>query len=142
MSWLTYLLAFGLKTLTSKNAIWPVCQKPLAKISKRTSFPVRVDDLRVSTVSCCNWGLTRISLHASFNSLAVIFRIWLCRIEIKPPFLHERACSRSNFAPHLQLAGNLRRAHPHLMRVRSQNSCFVKLQPSSVIGNVVVLQFT
>ena len=41
MSWLTYLLAFGLKTLTFKNVIR---QKPLAQISKRPSFPVRVDD--------------------------------------------------------------------------------------------------
>ena len=137
MPWWRYLLAFGLKTLTSKSVIWLVCQKPLAQVSKRTSFPVRVHNWRVSPFSCCNWGSTRISLHTSFNSLAVIFRIWLWRIEIKPPFLHGRACCRSNLAPHSELVGNLRRGQQYLIQIRSKNSCVVKLQPLSGICNVV-----
>ena len=127
MSSLTYLLTFGLKTLTSKNVIWPVYQKALAQISKRTLFPVRVYDWRVSLISCCNWGSIRISLHASFNSLAVIFWICLCYIEMKPPFLHERASSRSNLGPEYQLVSYLSGAHLYLIRIGSQNSGFLKL---------------
>lgn len=92
------------------------------QISKRTSFPVRVDGWRVSLVSSCSWGSTRMSLHISFKSLAVIFWIWLWGIEIKPPFLNDKACCRANLRPHSQLVGNLRGAHPCLIWIRSQNS--------------------
>ena len=37
MTALINLFVFGWKTLTSENAIWTVCQKPVAQISKRTS---------------------------------------------------------------------------------------------------------
>ena len=101
MSWLAYLLVFGLKKLASKNvADLSVCQKSLAQISKSTLFSVRVDDRRVSPVSRCKWCSTQIYLHTSFDSLAVIFWIWLWCIVIKPPFLNCRACCRSNLAMH------------------------------------------
>ena len=126
MSWLTYLLVFGLKTLISKNAIWPPCQKSFAQISKGNSFPVRVDNWRVSPVVVIEAQHRYIGTF--FNSVAVIFRIWLWRMEIKQPFLHhlhEGACYISKLAPHSQLLGNIRRAHAYLIRIKSQNNCFV-----------------
>ena len=90
--------------------------------------------------SCCNWGSTRISLHIFVNSLAVIFRIWLRRIEIKQPFLHhlhEGACYISKLASHSQLVGNLRRSHVYRIRIKSQNNYFVNSYPFPVIGNVI-----
>ena len=47
---LAYLVAFGLKTLTSKNAAWPATQNPLAHILSLNSFPFAVWFLRLSPV--------------------------------------------------------------------------------------------
>ena len=36
-----------------------------------------------------------------------MFLTKLCRNDMKPPFLQDRACRRSNFSPHSQHAGSL-----------------------------------
>ena len=76
----------------------------------------------------------------------ISFGVWVKNSYIKkchltglhePPFLHGRACCRSNLAPHSQLVGNLRRGQQYLIQIRSKNSCVVKLQPLPGICNVV-----
>ena len=61
-SMFAYRLAFGLKTFTSKNAIWATCQNPRALISSLTSLPAVVEYWRYSPVICWNCGYTRASL--------------------------------------------------------------------------------
>ena len=120
-----YHLAFGLKTLTSKNAIWPACQNPRALISSLTSLPAAVECWRYSPVNYWSCGSTRTSLQSSFNRIDVIFLMCLCRKEAKPPFLQEWACWSSNLLPHSQLDGSLVSVQQYLIRIRSKNNCLV-----------------
>ena len=71
-------------------------------------------------------GSTSTSLQTFFNSIDVIFVMWLYRKEAKPPFLEERVCWTSNLLPHSQFDGTLVSVHPYLIRIRSQNNCLVK----------------
>ena len=87
-------LVFGLKTLTSKNAIWPACQNPQALISSLTSLPAAAECWRYSPVICWSCSSTCTSLQNSFNSIDVIFLMWLCRKETKPPFCRKGHAGR------------------------------------------------
>ena len=89
-------MTFGLKTLKSKNTIWPACQNPRTLISSLNSLPAKAECWRYSPVNCCSFSSTRISLQTSFNNIDVRFIMWLCRKKTKPLFLQERACWISN----------------------------------------------
>ena len=70
-----YLRANGLKTLTSKNARWPVVHTPLALMSSLASEDLlAVLGMRVSPDSAERSGSTQTSLHTSPRRLAVMFR--------------------------------------------------------------------
>ena len=88
-----YRLAFGLKTLTFKNSIWPAC--PWALISSLISLPAAVECWRYSTVNCWSCGSTHTSLQTSFNSINIIFLMWLyCKGNKVPP-----SCKKDHAGP-------------------------------------------
>ena len=116
MSWLTYLLMFLLKNLKSKNVIWLVCPKLHVQICKQTSFLVRIDVWRVSSVCCFeakHGNLCTFLLSRDISDSVMSYRN-------KPTFLilYNIKCCRSNFAPYSQFVGNLGRAQPHLIQIR------------------------
>ena len=86
----------------SRNAAWPAYQNPRAHISSLTLFPFAVWFWRLSPVSCCKSGSTRTSLQTSVNNDAVMFLMKLCLNDTNRPFLHDKACIRSNFMPRPQ----------------------------------------
>ena len=96
-SWEICRFASGLKTLMSKNADWPVCQKPLAWMSKRASSPViALTSWRSSPVRGWRAGSITTSLQIVLSISAMVFRSSLCRSDTNPPFLQDRACCKSN----------------------------------------------
>ena len=85
-----YLLNVGLKTLASKNVIRPAFQNPQALISNLTSLPAADKCWRCSLVNCSSYGFTRTSLQTFFNSINVIFLMWLCCKETKCLFFSRK----------------------------------------------------
>ena len=101
--WLTYRFAVGLKTLTLKNATWPVNQKPRVLASTLVwSDLFEVFSENVSPLNGYNYGSTRTSLQGPVHKFAIVFRIWLWHKVSNPPFGHWRACYKINVLPHAQ----------------------------------------
>ena len=68
--------AFGWKTLTSKNASWPVFQKPLARMSRRALGSVLAERCENdSPVTGCSGGSVAALWQISVNMVAVMSRI-------------------------------------------------------------------
>ena len=82
----------------SKNARWPVVHTPLALMSSLASADLlAVLGIRFSPDNSDRFGSTQISLQTFPRRLAVMYRSSLCRLEIKPPFLHEMVESHTHF---------------------------------------------
>ena len=136
-SWLTYRFAVGLKTLTSKNAPWPVNQKPRALISTLawSDLFVVLSEI-VSPLKGCSCGSTRTSFQTSVNNFTLV-RVWLWRKVTNPPFGHWRVCFKLNVLSHAQWLGIRFNLQPYLIDSRSQKLCWFRMYPSSLIGRVV-----
>ena len=122
-----YLRANGLKTLTSKNARWPVVHTPLALMSKRASEDVFADfGMMDSPDNAVNAGSTHTSLHTSLRRLVVMFLIALCLFDTNPPFLHACKCvGQVEIGPQTHFDGIRVNGQLYLRLTASQNSCFV-----------------
>ena len=68
------------------------------------------------------WSPSRTSWHTWSIRFAVILRKWLCLNVIKPPFLLDKLCWRSYFAPQLHIFGKHDNGHLYRIFTRSQNS--------------------
>ena len=79
---------------------------------------------------------SRTSWHTWSIRFAVILRKWLCLNVIKPPFLLDKLCWRSYFAPQLHIFGKHDNGHLYRIFTRSQNSFFDRLYPFSFSGRV------
>ena len=91
---------------TSKNALWPLIQNPLAQMSGFASSPVRVVLFtNLASVKFKIGGSIDTSLQTSLSLFAVKSRNELCLNVTNPPFLHEILCCTSNFEPHAQCVG-------------------------------------
>ena len=121
-----HLIAFGLKTLTPKNAAWTAFQNPLAHISGLTSCSLVVWCWRLSPVSSCRSGSTQTFLQTFVTNDTVMFLMLLRPSDTNPPFLHGKACVRSDFMPDSQTDGNLDSAQLYLIRTSPQKSCLVR----------------
>ena len=117
-----YLLALGLNTYTSKNAIWPAGQNPGAHTSNFTSFSVAVDGAKGLPVKGCNCDSTRTSLHTSLRSDDVMSLTKLCR-----NIQSHLSCKTKNAWSRI-----FHRTH----NMRSQKNCFAIGYPSSDSGSV------
>ena len=131
-----YLGAIGLNTITSNNAFWPEHQNPLAEMSNRASSSLLAVLVSKSSPEwLCSRGSIWTSLQISFNSVAVMFLIWLCQIVTNPPFLQDKACCKPNFTLHTQFLERRVNSQPHLICIRSQNNSLLRTYPSSSNGS-------
>ena len=93
-------------TRISKNAVWLLCQNPLALMSSLASWLVlAVLSLKVSLVTGNMWGSASTSLQILFRRFVRMSLGLSWRWAINPPFLQLKACSTSNFSPHGHLEG-------------------------------------
>ena len=93
-------------TRMSKNAVWFLCQKPLALTSNLASELVfAVLCSKVSFVTGRRCGSTWTSLHTFVKRLVNRSRRLSCLCAIKPPFLQFSACSTLKVLPHGQVEG-------------------------------------
>ena len=122
-----YLWACRLKTLTSKNTLWPGVQKLRALMSRRASlFTLAVLSCRTSPLTSTSVGYVFTSWQTSFKSEAVISRSSLWRKATIPPFLQDKAWLRSNFSPHTQSVGSRSRFQLYRILMASQNCCLFR----------------
>lgn len=90
----------------------------------------KIFDILMSLVVDITRGLNDVSNNA------VIFFIWLCLSDLKPPFLYEKACWRSNFVPHSECEDGLNNDQLYCIRIKSQNKFLVRLWLSYFIDKV------
>ena len=101
--------AYGLKTLTSKNALSNLLpQKPSAAISNLAPSCLLADAPdSASPVMGCRCGSMATLWQTSAMRLAVKSLVSLCRIDGKPPFAHDNACSTEKLVPQEHVVGML-----------------------------------
>ena len=101
-----WLEEFTCVTLMSKNAVYLLCQKPPALMSRRDSSSLFADlKLNVSWVTGSRRGSASTSLHTLPNKFVNISLSWSCLWATKLPFLQLRACSTLNLLPQGQCEG-------------------------------------
>ena len=130
---LTWLRANGWNTLTSKNALWPRCQNPLAATSRRASsclFP----PFSSPPFKCSMLGSISTSLQISLSSVAKVLRKSSCLEWMNPPFMHDRAWSTEKDLPHSHNVGRYFGCHRYLIARASWNSRLLREKLSWVEG--------
>ena len=122
---LSYLPAFGSKTVISKNAFWPLTQKRRVQMSSLVSSPAIPDPYcSCWTVNDTNFDSTSTSLHTFFQYVIVI----------NPSFLQLIMCWKSYLELHAHAVSKLLTGQPYLMLVPSQNRCLFKSKQYSFNG--------
>ena len=121
-------LGVWVKSPYVKKCYLVFCPNPLPLMSKQASSLAFVDLLsNVSPVKIWRESSTRTLAHTWSVRYAVMLLKWLCLNATKPPFLHDKLCWRSYFAPQLHIIGKRDNGHPYHIFMRSQNFCFDKL---------------
>ena len=82
-------------------------------------------------------ALISVSLYSSDIIFAVRSRKWLCRMDMKPPFLQLILCWILNLLPQGQNVGRLLISLPYRSLIESWNYCLDNSNPNSVTGTAV-----